>query len=51
MYAAALRSDEDEPDFDPLASVRPRGVLTLSAHMQDGVTRRQLVREEGALPQ
>jgi urease accessory protein len=49
MYAAALRSDAEEPDFDPLASVRSRGVLALSAHVQDGVTRRQLVREEGAL--
>lgn len=49
MYAAALRSDECEPDFDPLASVRSRGVLALSAHLQDGVTRRQLVREDGAL--
>ena len=49
MYAAALRSDADEPDFDPLASVRSRGVLALSAHVQDGVTRRLRVREEGAL--
>jgi urease accessory protein len=49
MYAAALRFDAEEPDFDPLASVRSRGVLALSAHVQDGVTRRQLVREEGAL--
>ncbi|MDP2354893.1 MAG: urease accessory protein UreD [Beijerinckiaceae bacterium] len=49
MYAAALRSDADEPDFDPLASVRSRGVLALSAHLQDGVTRRLRVREEGAL--
>lgn len=49
MYAAALRSDADEPGFDPLASVRSRGVLALSAHVQDGVTRRLRVREEGAL--
>ncbi len=49
MYAAVLRSDADEPDFDPLASVRSRGVLALTAHVQDGVTRRLHVREEGAL--
>ncbi len=49
MYAAVLRSDADEPDFDPLASVRSRGVLALSAHLQDGVTRRLQVREDGAL--
>lgn len=49
MYAAALRSDAREPDFDPLASVRSRGVLALSTHLVDGMTRRVRVREEGAL--
>jgi len=49
MYAAALRSDARETDFDPLASVRSRGVLALVAHVQDGVTRRARTREEGAL--
>ena len=49
MYAAALRSDERETGFDPLASVRSRGVLALTAHVQDGVTRRARVREDGAL--
>ncbi len=49
MYAAALRSDERETGIDPLASVRSRGVLSLTAHMQDGVTRRARVREDGAL--
>lgn len=49
MYAAALRSDAPEPGFDPLASVRSRGVLALAAHAQDGLTRRARVREEGAL--
>jgi urease accessory protein len=49
MYAAALRSDGQEPDFDPLASIRSRGVLALTAHLQDEATRRARVREEGAL--
>ena len=49
MYAAALRSDERETGIDPLASVRSRGVLALTAHVQDGVTRRARVREAGAL--
>jgi urease accessory protein len=49
MYAAALRSDRVEPDFDPLASVRSRGVLALTAHVAEGVTRRVRVREAGAL--
>jgi urease accessory protein len=49
MYAAALRSDERETGIDPLASIRSRGVLALTAHMQDGVTRRAQVREDGAL--
>jgi urease accessory protein len=49
MYAAALRSDERETGVDPLAAVRSRGVLALTAHLQDGVTRRRLVREDGAL--
>lgn len=49
MYAAVSRSEAGEPDFDPLASVRSRGVLALSARREDGATRRFRVREEGAL--
>lgn len=49
MYAAALRSDDPELGHDPLASIRSRGILALTAHVQDGVTRRARVREDGAL--
>lgn len=49
MYAAALRSDGPEADFDPLAAVRSHGVLALAARSEGSVTRRARVREQGAL--
>lgn len=48
MYAAALRSDEPA-EFDPLASIRSRGVVALEARAESGATRRATVRESGAL--
>lgn len=50
MSALASRSDEALREAgDPLASIRARGLISLTTAAHGGVTRRARVREEGAL--
>ncbi|MDF2119881.1 urease accessory protein UreD [Roseiarcaceae bacterium H3SJ34-1] len=51
MSVTGLRSKtaKTEPHSDPLAGVRARGLIELTADVCNGVTRRARVREEGAL--
>ena len=48
MSALALQS-EPGLEADPLVSIRARGLVSFTAGLSDGVTRRVNVREEGAL--